>query len=407
MSAAEQQKPSITQEEFNSCLKAVFGAEIFQDTQAARWHREYHAARNPSFETSIWPLYYNGKNACLNAYLPRVRRIEITDSLRGSLRYAIEDAKRRGIAPELLPTAEEVISREAWIEAEPLQRLAAQGVTLHFTARDVIGRAVKHEENWVKFQKQVVEDADRLVLGVEPDAVSKNDLPPHFRFDSNSYAYDAEVYELKLLLALPIGLKRRADVAPDISDYFLCRKAEGIFNARSRELGVSHLFTYESFHYGTHAPIDEERLIMKAYSAEEMHVKLAELARPETLEKVRTLFREVVREVSAGYVILGNSPAFRAALDEIVPQWKSGDKETYREWGNRRMAAADELDKIEPHASWREQADAFSEGDKTVGDWLDYLKNPPEDKRETCDKMRDHLLNGLPLLASEFARPQP
>lgn len=173
------------------------------------------------------------------------------------------------------------------------------------------------------------------------------------------------------------------------------------------QMGIGNLFEYRYYVEGNNSTGDNQ-LIMRARNLDELLEKAghitntpiaSSLLEPSIVDKVQMLFREVILEASANFLIGGWQfpPEYWEAADRITGNGES-----------TRSQILDQLLRTDEIKLWRETIEPWLSRSMTVHDLIEILKEPAvaPTQQPIYDRIKDRILQQLPLLAVDFDAPE-
>lgn len=389
--------PQYDPNDVKSWLTKVFGEDIIFDTKTAAASRGGN--ENKDNVLGAWTLYYTGE-LLLQVDLPPGQNQLLAESLRSRLENAMHAAlvpayynkpisvRKKAVRKSGWPLPEDVIRGGLNIDPALLKDLAGRMKEPADYTRAFAGEVQATEAEWIERKEKLLSRCAVAFMGREQG----EDVNWRFRYGNR--VDSGSGMELAFLLPEiwpPVFLDNDAEG----NGWAKAHGWEGHWAKRSRELGLDGAFRYSNFHYGTHAPIEEQKLVLHARSDMDMGNKIDVLFDPANLPNAQLYFNEVLGTTLTKMWLNDYHPDFSSELQRAWDAVKGEGEAAALEYNEIHAS----LEKKEKYAQWRDVVPKLIEAYPTTGAFVKALHNPvPQGQEEVYETLRNWSGNTFPSL---------
>lgn len=391
-------------------LTTVFGEDVIFDTQAVARYRTLDGKQDN--DLGGWTLYYTG-DLFLQADLPPEQSQLLAATLRTTLERAMirelvpnyysisgienrNKAYREAVTKSGLPFPEDVIRDDLFLNTKLLKKLAGSIKEPAEYVQDFTRHVQTREEEWIKRKETLEHRCAVAFLGREPD----KDVKGYFRYNRPAGNYSG--VELAFLLPEmwpPVFPEQDAN-GNELSAY----DWERYWIQRSQELGLEGLFRYSNFYVGTHAPIEEQKLVLYADSDMDISNKMDVLLAPENLANAQLYFNEVLGSTLTKIWLDDYHPHFRSELHRAWDKVKDTDKATDKDKDKERQNIFENIQNSRKHVQWRDTVPELVEAYPTTAAFIKAVhSSAPRGQKNIYKTLCAWSENTFPLLTKAIA----
>ncbi len=393
--------PKYDPNDVKNWLTKVFGHFIIFDTSRASVQRNVNGEKDNSL--GAWTLYHTGE-LYLVVDLPPGQSQLLTDKLRKNLERAMHAALvpkhwntpvnelKKAVRNSGWPLPEDVIPGNLHFDTALLKELATHMEKPAEYARDFAKDVQATEAEWIERKAKLLRRCAVAFIGCEHDGSQKW----HFHYgDISHLGGNMEVALLLPALYPPVFSGHDAEGNEFIETY----DWQNHWANRSYELGLDGAFRYQDFHIGTHAPIEEQKLILQGRSDMDISNKMDVLLDPANLPNAQLYFNEVLGSTLTEIWLNDCHPDFISDLQHACDGIKGASKEAV----SRRRKISENLGKGEKYVQWKEVVPKLITAYPRMDAFIQALRGPvPQGQEAVYDTLRTWAEKTFPLLTKSI-----